>query len=331
MSSKRWLAGVVLALLLLAVSSAKAADPVIDEWGLPEGTRLQDIAAAPDGTIWLLAQRLTYKVFRISPKGQISEFQVPNKLGGPRRIAACADGIYLTNLTDNSIWQMSAEGKFEQRARVLSKATRPNPLSRGGAWPQGIVADGEVWFTELAADKVGKLGGDGNVVDYPTATRDCQPSAIIVGPDKKIWFIESTAGRIGRLDPATGKIDEFEVPTRRTECYGLCAGPDGAIWFTEYKAGKIGRITVDGKFTEFPLTKGAKPAGITLGGDKHLWFTDPQAGKVCRMTPQGQVTEFDLPTKNARPWSCCTAPDGNVWISEGVGRVARVNVKDQKQ
>jgi virginiamycin B lyase len=331
MSSMRALAGMLVVLLALAASFTYGADPVIDEWPLPEGTRLEDIAAAPDGTICVLAQHLKHKVFRITPKGEISQFQLPNKLGGPRRIAAGGDGMYLTNISDPSIWHMSADGKFEERARVLSKATRPNPSNLGGAWPHGIVADGEVWFTELEADKIGKLGRDGKVIEYPTPSRECGPSSIIVGPDKKIWFIEMSACKIGQLDPATGKIDEFEVPTRRTECYGLCAGPDGAIWFTEYRAGKIGRITVDGKFTEFPLPKGAKPAGITLGGDKNLWFTDPQAGKVCRITPQGQVTAFDLPTKNARPWWCCTAPDGNVWVSEGVGRVARVNVKGEKQ
>ena len=68
---------------------------------------------------------------------------------------------------------------------------RPTP----GAGPAGITAgpDGALWFTEIGANKIGRittLGVVTNEFTVPTANSD--PVFISVGPDGALWFTEQT-------------------------------------------------------------------------------------------------------------------------------------------
>jgi virginiamycin B lyase len=182
----------------------------------------------------------------------------------------------------------------------------------------------------MAEIKFGKLAADGKITQYTITTAEAGAYGVVAGPDKKIWFTESTGDKIGRLDPASGKIDEFDLPTKKALARDMCVGPDGAIWFSENVAAKIGRVTTDGKVTEFDLTKGVAPIGIATGGDGNLWFCEFKVGKMARITPEGKVTEFDLPTKNAQPFCCCADKEGNIWVAEQANRIAKINVKVAK-
>jgi virginiamycin B lyase len=64
------------------------------------------------------------------------------------------------------------------------------------------------------------------------------PWILTVGADSNIWFTESGASAIGRIDSG-GTVTEFSVPANPK---GIARGPDGNLWFTEQQAGKIGRF-----------------------------------------------------------------------------------------
>ena len=52
-----------------------------------------------------------------------------------------------------------------------------------------------------------------------------------VDPAGIVWFTEAgVVGALGRLDPATGVITEFDVPDFPRQ---LAVAIDGAVWFTE--------------------------------------------------------------------------------------------------
>jgi virginiamycin B lyase len=333
----RWLACAatlsLVAVSLICTSSARAVDPVIEEFPLStEGHRPQAIVPGPDGNLWV-TEVLKHKILRVTPKGEITEFPVPGEgVGVLQGIAAGSDGkIYFTSREENAIRQMSTDGKFGLTFAIPSKATKPSNMNKG-SWPREIAAgpDGSLYFAEMAANKIGKLAADGKITEYPIPTADAGAYGIVAGPDKKIWFTQSTGDKIGRLDPATGKIDEFDLSTKKALARDMCVGPDGAIWFSMNTADKIGRITMDGKVTEFTLAKGVAPIGIATGADGNLWFCEFKAGKMGRITPEGKVTEFDLPTKNAKPFCCCADKDGNIWVAEQENRIARLSPKTVK-
>ena len=79
------------------------------------------------------------------------------------------------------------------------------------------------------------------------------PYILTEGPDGAIWFCESGAGKIGRLDVQTGRMDEFALADPASSPIGIIAGADGCLWFTQKKANRIGRITLDGRIDEFAV------------------------------------------------------------------------------
>ena len=80
--------------------------------------------------------------------------------------------------------------------------------------PVGITpgADGNLWFTEINKNKIGRIAPAGTVTEFTVPTAGSGPFAITAGPDGNFWFTESSTNNIGRITPA-GTITEFTVPT----------------------------------------------------------------------------------------------------------------------
>src|SRR6185312_13519836 len=107
---------------------------------------------------------------------------------------------------------------------------------------------------------------DVEIVLHPIPSADSKPYIIAYGPDRHLWFCESGASKIGRMNPADGSFVEFATPTAEAKPIGITLAADGALWFCENAAHKIGRITTSGEIREFPLrTPGAGPDGIVAG------------------------------------------------------------------
>jgi streptogramin lyase len=202
-------------------------------------------------------------------------------------------------------------------AASFSEFTAPTANS-GVSW---ITAgpDGNLWFTELLANKVGNLTPAGVITEYSVPTPSSNPGGITVGPDGNLWFTELLANKVGKLTPA-GVITEDPVTTPSSNPEGITAGPDGNLWFTEPGGNKIGKITPAGTITEYAsLTTASSPTFITAGPDGNLWFTEGTGSRVGKITPAGAVTEYFIPTANSFPDGITAGPDGSLWFTENRG------------
>jgi streptogramin lyase len=164
------------------------------------------------------------------------------------------------------------------------------------------------------------------IMEFGGMTPNAGVSYITQGADGNLWFTESNANKVGRLNPVSGRLVEFSVPTPGSAPGGITAGPDGNLWFTEVAASSIGRITTSGVITKFRTpTEGSFPRNITAGADGRLWFTEAGSGKVGRITTTGIVTEFPIPTTNSGLYGITAGPDGNLWFTEGTAsRIGRI-------
>ena len=68
--------------------------------------------------------------------------------------------------------------------------------------------DGNVWFTELLAGKVGRISPDGAAVEF--AVPGAIPAGITRGPDGNLWFVDER-GNIDRITPS-GTVTPFSLP-----------------------------------------------------------------------------------------------------------------------
>jgi streptogramin lyase len=209
--------------------------------------------------------------------------------------------------------------------RVLMSVTEFPIPDTTSARPEGITRgpDGNLWFTEAFADRIGRITPAGVVTQFSLPFLS-QPAEITAGPDGNLWFTETNSSRIGRITPA-GVITEFSAGiTPNSRPAGITRGPDGNVWFTETQANKIGRITPAGVVTEFSagITPNTAPTLITAGPDGNLWFTQrPNSnavlGAIGSVTPAGVITEFSAGlTQGGQVNGITTGPDGNLWFTE---------------
>ena len=216
----------------------------------------------------------------------------------------------------------------------------PTPDSR----PGGIVVgpDGYLWFIESIGNNLGRISPDGQVMEFPIPTPNANlPSQAFVGigPDGMVWFTESAANRIGRITPG-GEITEFDIPSaalhqdpalgavRTSFPIAITGGPDGAVWFNERETNRIGRMTLDGRFTEFPVPDGVGAlVGLTSGPDGALWFVANSPGHIGRITTDGAVTVFPIPTPSSGALRLKAGPDGAIWFVEfSANKIGRVTM-----
>ena len=56
--------------------------------------------------------------------------------------------------------------------------------------PNFIVAgpDGNLWFTEITANKIGRITTDGAITEFPVPTRQASLQGIAAGPDGNLWW-----------------------------------------------------------------------------------------------------------------------------------------------
>src|SRR5437763_10923642 len=74
-------------------------------------------------------------------------------------------------------------------------------------------------------------------------------------PDGTVWSTAQSAGKLGRLDPRTGRSDLIALGPGAAP-HGVIVGPDGAAWVTEGGQNAIARIDPATRAVElFPMPK----------------------------------------------------------------------------
>ena len=209
-----------------------------------------------------------------------------------------------------------------------------NSRPRSIAWGP----DGNLWFTESAVGKIGRITPYGVITEFDSPTGGTPFGICSVGWDSALWFTDNNTHKIGRIKTTGGAITVFDIPTAGSNPYGITQGPGVSVWFTEAGASRIGRITTDWtgavetvKIDEYPLAANSHPYGITSGPDGNVWFTEGSANKIGRITPSGVITEFIVPTPNSQPYGICSGPDGNLWFTENSCEQDRAHQPEQRR
>lgn len=276
--------------------------------------------------------------------------RVTTDIHSPAALAFDTDQrLYVANdFTPGSVTVYDGKTKALQR-KLTQGVSQPDALAvANGGWL--FVANNDPHHPSIAAYPPGKSTPAFRITDgvtSPTGVRirtspatvptavvfpvPGNPSAITLGPDGNIWFVES--GTLASIDQA-GNVQvltlpkNYEAPKQKS----ITRGPDGAIWFeaqyseTSYygtpynQAVGVARILPDGTgFAFYPLSGityyGSGITGMTEGPDGAVWFALGYSDVIDRVTPSGDITSF-VPPHKARPWGIVTGPDGALWFTE---------------
>jgi streptogramin lyase len=183
----------------------------------------------------------------------------------------------------------------------------------------------------IAALVVAAPAGATTITELPELANAPHPQGIAAGLDGNVWFTENRNSKVGRVNPATRKIDEFsDGVTPNSQPSEITLGESGHLWFTEEVGSRIGRIvTGDDKPTIKEFQGAGQPEGIVFGPDGLLWFTEFGGNKIGTMTVNGTLFRefFTGLTGSPAPLGITTGPDGNMWFTElrfpdpGIGRI----------
>lgn len=273
----------------------------IQEWIVPTlGQRSRDPIEAPDGSIWWTGMWASL-VGQLDPvTGNMNEYPLPPE-ARPHSIVPDEDGfIWYTGNSNGTIGRLDpATGDIteypteagdphtavfhpngnlyftSQRAAMLG---RLNPVTGElkeiptEPRPYGIIVaqDETVWIAYNGTNKLGAMDPESMDVQYYSVS-DPDTRIRRLGIDSKgiIWFVNSSKGRIGRLDPATGEIKEWDSPSGPSSHPYSLAVINDKIWYNESAMRPDALVRFDPETESFQSW--AVPSGV--GIIRHVWVT----------------------------------------------------------
>lgn len=162
------------------------------------------------------------------------------------------------------------------------------------------------------------------------------PNSIVAGSDGNVWFAEQYANRIGKINPATHAISEYDLQRSSsgstTLPSSIVAGPDGNLWFAQSNGpdtyGDIGKITPSGTIKEYPVTSSVPyPHSLAFGPDGNIWYTTGSSGIGVMDTNGNMLHSYATASYASSSVSrgICAGPDGNMWFADGYNTIAKIN------
>ena len=260
-----------------------------------------DIVVDRNGIAWA-NQLNVYALAKFDPKTlTFSEVRPPDLGSKPGTLAhmgptsLAPDGtIWMADIGGTRRW-LQFDPKTERFNSVLFPADFKGPIS--GNFMRADPNGKNVWST-AGTRVVGLDIATKQYTAYEIPTKNPGAYGTSVAGDGGVWFAEREAHKIGRVDPVTGKFQEFptggvDVPRRMGTDW------NGDIWVGFHETSKL--VKVDhktGKMTQFePPTKNS---GVYLAvpdaRTKMIWVTEQTADKIARFDPATEKwTEFSLP------------------------------------
>jgi virginiamycin B lyase len=267
---------------------------------------LHDITVDPRGVAWvneLNQYKLgrfdpnTYSFTEIDPPPGARKLSVLNHMGPPTRGAG--DSIWMAEVGPNRRWL-----QFDTRNMEFTDYPAP-PDFKGQLTGNSMRADpnGKMVWSTAGTRIVGLHIQTKQFVAYDVphwVEKKEYPGAygIDVAADGSVWFAEREVNKIGRLDPATGKIEEFPTPGKDIP-RRMGADWEGNIWVGFHQTGKLVKIDEKyGTMTYYQPPTGNNGAYHVVADPrtKAIWLTEQTADKIARFDPKTETwTEFSLP------------------------------------
>lgn len=151
------------------------------------------------------------------------------------------------------------------------------------------------------------------ITEYELPHFDPRPHDVVGDGQGNIWYTSNRSPLLGKLDPRTGVVKEYNVPItpgKHTGAHWIDVMKDGKLVFTESWSDNL--VLFDprsGEFTKKPGMGGNKG----LASDGYIWGTCG-GGFLCKYDPQTAKPVQKIPLKKARTtYGNDVSPDGQFY------------------
>jgi len=278
------------------------------------------------------------------PKGAqviITEYDLPRKTIQPHDVIVDSAGIvWYSNFGEQEI------GKFDPKTGTLKEYSIP--VTKPG-WPLGELGlrtdrQGNLWFGVSFQAAVAKfdpkterfqvfpLTGEFN--QDMTQLNMASPQSSHV--DGKVWLQNNGFAMIHRLDPATGRFEDF-APFKNSKegenhnIYDVIPDSHNNAYFTDFYAEHIGRIDAKtGAIKLWPTpTRASAPRRAQMDAEDRLWIGEYRGNRIASFDTKTETfQEWEAPTPFSAPYDVAIDTRGYAWTgSMSSDRVLRLDPK----
>jgi virginiamycin B lyase len=294
-----------------ASTTTVAAEPTLQEYDVPAGSRPHDVAVAPDGSVWYTAQS-TGKLGRLDRRtGRTEEIELGAGSAPHGVIVGPDDAPWITDGGLNAIVRVDPSSR---EVRVF-----PLPENRPSANLNTAVFDpsGTLWFTGQSGI-YGRVTPSSGRVEVFDAPRGRGPYGITVTPDGDVYYASLAGSHVARLDRTTGEATVLEPPSANQGTRRVWSDSRGRIWSSQWNAGQVAVYDpANGQWREWRLP-GEQPQAYAVFVDDRdkVWLSDFGANALVRFDPETeQFTPFPLPSNPGEVRQILGRP-GEVWGAE---------------
>ncbi len=180
--------------------------------------------------------------------------------------------------------------------------------------------------------QVNQRGKGAQWVSFTPHTLGALYSAIVLGPDNNLWFIDENAASLVRITES-GSSQEFSIESAVSgNAVSMTVGADKKFYILD-ESSNVVRVTDKGVAQSFPIPSGDATSidGLGLGPDGNVWFAE--FNHIGKITPAGRITEFAYPSgySTNQYGGVTTGSDGNVWFAESSNNaIGRINPSTDK-
>jgi virginiamycin B lyase len=296
-------------------------------WGR-EG-RPRDPAVAPDGNVFFVGQAGNYIARLDTRTGEFTRFAIDSGANPHTCIVDAKGVVWYAGNRNGTIGRLDPKTGEVQRFPVTDGVRDPHTMvwdPRGNIWftaqnsgavghfdvgtkqfrivktppnsrPYGIVMDskGRPWFNLFGTNLVGTIDPQTLALKtYPVGNDSTRNRRIGITSDDKLYYTDYRRGRVGYLDPVTGKTEDWLLPGGvQSLPYAMTIDDKDRVWVAETNATRPNRLVgFDPKtkqffsITELPGERNTVRHMVFDRKTKLIWF-GADAGYISKADVSG--------------------------------------------
>jgi streptogramin lyase len=208
----------------------------------------------------------------------------------------------------------------------------PHDIGGKALYPHTIRFDreGKAWFTIAYSDQVGRFDpvtGKIDVIDLPSLKPTgiaavTVPYGLDVNPiDGSVWYARLYGDKIGRIDPHSLAISEFDSPVKGPR--RMRFDKEGVLWVAGFSDGELARIDTPQfkskvyKLPEFAPGYAAAPYAVGIDPlTQDVWVNEIMTDRVYRfLRREERFVAYPMPLRGTYTRDVSFTKDGRVCMS----------------